>query len=62
MYDDPAEIKKHPLKPKFNDAAYAAIVALARLNGLQPTTFVHDLVMNYIEAGEKKNSEQPRVA
>jgi hypothetical protein len=62
MYDDPAHIKKHPVKPKFNDAAYAAIVAIARLNNLQPTTFVHDLVMSYLKDREQKGSDEARVA
>lgn len=62
QYDDPADIKKHVLKPKFNDPAFAAIVAIARLNHMRPTTLVHDVMLKFISDHEQQLSENARVA
>ena len=62
MYADPADIRDNPVKPRFNDAEYAAVIALARLNKSQPATFVRDLVLRHLAAFEPQGSGDAHVA
>jgi hypothetical protein len=47
-------LRDNDIRPRFNDAEYEAIVALARLNERKPGTFVRDLVLRYLATVEQQ--------
>lgn len=53
MYADPTHIRDNVIKIRFNDPSYELIVALAKFNGRQTATFVHDLALAAVAAMEK---------
>ncbi len=53
MYADPTHIRDNVIKTRFNDTTYELIQALAKFNGRQPATFVHDLALAGLAAMEK---------
>ena len=49
-----AHLRDNDVRPRFNDAEYEAVLALARLNGRKPATFVRDLVLRYLATVEQQ--------
>lgn len=56
-YEDPtAHLRTNDIRPRFNDAEYEAVVALAALNRSKPATFVRDLVLRYLKTVEQETN------
>lgn len=56
-FEDPAaHLRTNDIRPRFNDAEYQAVLALAALNRSRPATFVRDLVLRYLNTVEQETS------
>lgn len=53
MYADPIHIRDNAIKVRLNDVEYAALIALANLNGMQPAVFVRELALSAIPSQDK---------
>ena len=61
-FEDPtAHLRTNDIRPRFNDAEYQAVVAMAALNRSKPATFVRDLVLRYLSTVEQEINANARV-
>lgn len=58
MYADPTHIRDNAIKVRLNDTEYAALIALAELNGMQPAVFVRALALANITTRDKGFHEE----
>jgi hypothetical protein len=62
MYDDPAHIRAHEVKVRFNDDELALVDALAKFNRRQRAAFIRELLLATIDRFEREITEQHKAA
>ncbi|MDP4546518.1 hypothetical protein [Marinobacter sp. MDS2] len=66
MYADPRDIRKHAYKVVFSDSEKARLDAAAQAAKAQPSTYIHDQIMEAVQQLEAalaaQNSEPNRTA
>ncbi|MBF6632112.1 MAG: hypothetical protein ITG01_13330 [Comamonas sp.] len=58
MYADPAHIRKHRVNLSLNDTELRLAEAMAEFNGMQPSVFLRELVLESLSRMHGSNSAQ----